>query len=75
MRAKYFERELVFEFDDDGNPVRYQRMTFNHAELRAIAVMLNAGMGVVGCSFTSKTIVQQFQDAWKETDPYAFDQD
>ena len=68
MRAKYFERELIHEFDEDGEVVRYQRMTFTNHELRAIAVMLAAGAGAVGYGFTANTIRDQFWDAWAETD-------
>jgi hypothetical protein len=68
MRARYFERELIHEFNDEGEVVRYQRMTFTPDELRGIAVMLAAGMGIVGYTFTSRTITEQFQDAWHETE-------
>ena len=70
MQAKYFERELICEFREDGELERFQRMTFTVDELRGIAVMLAAGMGVVGYTFTSKTITEQFQDAWAETSGY-----
>jgi hypothetical protein len=71
MRAKYFERELIHEFDDDGNVVRLQRMVFTAHELRAIALMLNGGLGVVGYGFTAKTIAKEFQHAWAETSGYS----
>ena len=71
MQAKYFERELIHEFDDNGDVIRFQRMTFTADELRGIAVMLAAGMGIVGYTFTSRTITEQFQDAWAETAGYA----
>jgi hypothetical protein len=66
MQARYFEREVIHEFTDDG-PVRLCRMTFTEHELRGIAVMLVASLGVVGYTFTSKTIAGQFQEAWLET--------
>ena len=75
MQAKYFERELICEWDDDGNLVRLQRMTFTKDELRGICVMLSAGAGVVGYGFTARTIVQQFQKAWAEVEGYRGDQD
>ena len=67
MQAKYFEREVIHEFNDDGEPVRLCRMTFTEWEVRAISVMLQAGLGTVGHSFTSKTIVDEFRKAWLET--------
>ena len=66
MQAKQFEREVIHEFTDEG-PVRLCRMTFTEWELRAIGVMLQAGLGVVGNTFTSKTIVDEFRQAWLET--------
>ena len=68
MPARYFERELVVEFDDEGNLHRLQRMTFTPSELRGICVMLSAGAGVVGYGFVARTIVQQFQLAWAEVE-------
>lgn len=65
MQAKHFEREVIHEFTDDG-PVRLCRMTFTEWELRAISVMLTAGLGTVGYSFTSKTIANEFAAAWLE---------
>jgi hypothetical protein len=67
MQARYFERELIHEFDDEGNVLRYQRMTFTPDELRGIAVMLAAGAGAVGYGFTANTIRDQFWEAWMET--------
>lgn len=67
MQAKYFEREIVHEFNDDGELVRLCRMTFTEWEMRAISVMLNASLGVVGYSFTSKTIANEFARAWQQT--------
>jgi hypothetical protein len=66
MQAKYFEREVIHEFTDDG-PVRLCRMTFTDHELRAIGVMLQASLGTVGYTFTSKTIANEFRQAWLET--------
>lgn len=66
MRAKYFERELVHEFDDNGDVVRYQRMTFTADELRAVSVMLAAGAGAVGYGFTANLIRDEFWIAWSE---------
>lgn len=66
LPARYFEREVIHEFTDEG-PVRLCRMTFTEWELRAISVMLTASLGTVGYSFTSKTIAQEFMDAWQET--------
>jgi hypothetical protein len=66
MPDKYFEREIIHEFTDEG-PVRLCRMTFTEWELRAISVMLNASLGVVGNTFTAKTIVSEFQQAWLKT--------
>lgn len=66
MRAKYFERELVHEFDDNGDVVRYVRMTFTADELRAVSVMLAAGAGAVGYGFTANTIRDEFWDAWNQ---------
>jgi hypothetical protein len=74
MPAKYFEREVIHEFTDEG-PVRLCRMTFTDHELRAISVMLHAGLGVVGYSFTSKTIAKEFAEAWLETGIRANGQD
>lgn len=42
-------------------------MTFTEWELRAISVMLTAALGTVGYTFTSKTIAQEFAEAWLET--------
>lgn len=66
MQAKYFEREVIHEFTDEG-PVRLCRMTFTEHELRAVSVMLTAGLGVVGHTFTAKTIANEFRQAWLET--------
>jgi len=66
MPGNYFEREVIHEFDDDGNPVRLCRMTFTDWELRAISVMLTASLGQVGYTFTSKTIAREFSEAWQE---------
>ena len=66
MPVRYFEREVIHEFHDDG-PVRLCRMTFTEFELRAIGVMLTASLGVVGNTFTSKTIAREFTEAWLET--------
>jgi hypothetical protein len=74
MPAKYFERQVIYEFQDD-EPVRLCRMVFTEWELRAISVMLNAGLGVVGNTFTAKTIVNEFQQAWLETGIRASGQD
>lgn len=70
MQARYFERELICEFTDDGELVRLQRMTFTKDELRGIALMLNAGLGVVGYGFTARLIAKEFQKAWAETEGY-----
>jgi hypothetical protein len=75
MPAKYFERELIHEWDDEGNLDRLQRMTFTPSELRGICVMLSAGAGVVGYGFVARTIVQQFQNAWSEVEGYRGVQD
>jgi hypothetical protein len=70
MPAKYFERELIHEFDDNGEVLRFQRMTFTADELRGVCVMLSAGAGAVGYGFIARTILEQFQDAWAELDGY-----
>jgi hypothetical protein len=67
MQARYFERELIHEFDDEGNVVRLQRMTFTVDELRGIATLLAAGAGAVGYGFTANTIRDEFWEAWIET--------
>ena len=66
MRPRFFERELICEFDDNGDVVRLQRMTFTADELRAVSVMLNAALGVVGYGYAAKTIASQFEGAWVE---------
>lgn len=67
LPARYFERQLIHEFNDEGELVRLCRMTFTEHELRAISVMLNASLGVVGYSFTTKTIAEAFSTAWQRT--------
>lgn len=67
MQARYFERELIYEFDDEGSVIRYQRMTFTVDELRGIATMLAAGAGAVGYGFIANTIRDEFWEAWMET--------
>lgn len=42
-------------------------MTFTEHELRAIAVMLEAGSGVVGHGYTARVIVDQFTHAYRDT--------
>ena len=65
MPGKYFEREVIHEFTDEG-PVRLCRMTFTEWELRAVSVMLTASLGVVGHTYTSKAIANEFAQAWLE---------
>jgi hypothetical protein len=73
--SKHFEREVIHEFNDDGEAVRLCRMTFTEWELRAISVMLTAGLGTVGYTFTSKTIANEFAEAWLELGIRASGQD
>lgn len=74
MPANYFEREVIHEFID-GEPTRLCRMTFTLHELRAISAMLTSSLGVVGYTFTSKTIAKEFSLAWQELGIRASGQD
>jgi len=62
-----FQRRVVYAIAGDQGFEYMTEMRFTEHELRAIAVMLEAGMGVVGHGYVAKTITDQFTKAYRDT--------
>ena len=61
--VRYFDRAVIYDTETKSYMVS---MTFTEHEVRAIAMMLEAGCGVVGRGYTATLIQDQFAKAYRE---------